>query len=144
MGLKRKTREVVIQTLYGLTYCEKNPILHNLDYLSSYADLLDNIASEFNIRRKGVIYTGANEILKKLIVEMDNIDEILNKNAGSVKLINLGVLEIAILRLAIFEMKFLNVPSAIAINEAVDIAKKYSAEKSPAVINAILDKICKP
>lgn len=49
----------------------------------------------------------------------------------------------AILRLAIHEIKSGYAPASVAINEAVELAKEYSSENSPAFINGVLDKIAK-
>jgi transcription antitermination protein NusB len=49
----------------------------------------------------------------------------------------------AILRLAHFEMTASQTPPKVAVNEAVELAKRYSTERSPAFINALLDKVLK-
>lgn len=49
--------------------------------------------------------------------------------------------DLAILLDAVYEIKFLNEPVAVIINEAVELAKKYSNEKSPSFINGVLSKI---
>ena len=48
-----------------------------------------------------------------------------------------------ILRMAVYEMKGLEVPPKVAINEAVEIAKKYDDEKAPAFINGILNRLAR-
>ena len=55
----------------------------------------------------------------------------------------LAAVDRAILRLAHFEMVSGRTPSKIAVNEAVELAKHYSTEKSPAFINGLLDKVLK-
>ena len=49
----------------------------------------------------------------------------------------------AILRLAIHEMKSGHAPASVAINEAIELAKQYCSENSPAFINGVLDKVAK-
>jgi N utilization substance protein B len=60
---------------------------------------------------------------------------------GDYKLEKIGLLDLFIMRLAIYEMFFDETPPPVMINEAVELAKRYSAEKSPSVVNAILDAI---
>jgi N utilization substance protein B len=55
----------------------------------------------------------------------------------------LAAVDRAILRLAHFEMTSGRTPPKIAVNEAVELAKHYSTEKSPAFINGLLDKVLK-
>ena len=56
----------------------------------------------------------------------------------------MGKVELAALRLAIYEMRFDDdIPTGVAIDEAVEIAKKYGQDNSGAFVNAILAKIVK-
>jgi len=48
--------------------------------------------------------------------------------------------DLAILRLAIYEMKWGETPVGVAINEAVELAKKFSSDEAPAFINGVLGK----
>lgn len=49
--------------------------------------------------------------------------------------------DLAILRLAVYEMRFGETPVGVAINEAVELAKKFSSDEAPAFINGILGKV---
>lgn len=53
----------------------------------------------------------------------------------------LSRVDLAILRLAVFEMKYTDLPAAIAINEAVELTRKYSQEESCSFINGVLGTI---
>jgi N utilization substance protein B len=56
----------------------------------------------------------------------------------------MGKVELSVLRLAVYEMRYdADIPDGVAINEAVEIAKKYGQENSGAFVNAILGKIVK-
>lgn len=71
------------------------------------------------------------------------IDALIEKNSKNWVLTRINPLDISLLRLAIFEMKFLDPPTKkpIAINESLEIAKKFSTEKSAPFINGILNSI---
>lgn len=49
--------------------------------------------------------------------------------------------DLAILRLAVYEMKYAEIPIGVAINEAVELAKKFSSDEAPAFINGVLGKV---
>lgn len=49
--------------------------------------------------------------------------------------------DLAILRLAVYEMKYAETPVGVAINEAVELAKKFSSDEAPAFINGVLGKV---
>lgn len=70
------------------------------------------------------------------------IDAIINGVAKGWKTERMGKTELAILRLAVYEIRYdEQVPEKVAINEAVELAKKYGGEDSPAFVNGILGKL---
>ena len=79
-------------------------------------------------------------ILKIYDEKHDEIDGIIEKYCHSWKLDRLPRVDISILRLAIIEIRFLGekVPQKVSINEAVELAKKYSHDKSPKFVNGVL------
>lgn len=84
------------------------------------------------------------EKYEKVFAEAEKIDAILNNTAKGWKTSRMGQVDLAILRLAVFEMKYdEDVPVGVAINEAVELAKKYGREESPAFINGILGQIAR-
>ena len=80
--------------------------------------------------------------LFNIIDKLDEIDKLIEGATEGWDLSRIGKVELAILRLATFEARFDDdIPVGVAINEAVEIAKKYGGEDSPAFINGILGKI---
>ena len=141
MGIRRKSRELIIQTFYALNYSEADPYLLYLDYINKYKEILNDLSADEDIPLDSNIYHHAEFSLKNLLPKIDEIDEILRKHLGDHKIEKIGVIDLIIMRLAVYEMFFENTPPPVMINEAVELAKKYCAEKSPSLINAILDKI---
>lgn len=83
-------------------------------------------------------------LLKGIQDNEKKIDETIEKYLSNWKLNRLAKVDLAILRLATYEILFEeNIPNKVSINEAVELAKKYGEDKSPAFINAVLDKIVK-
>lgn len=69
-------------------------------------------------------------------------DEIIRRFAQNWELHRIAVVDRTILRLAIFEMNHRDdIPPVVSINEAVDLAKKYSTDQSGRFVNGILDKV---
>lgn len=73
--------------------------------------------------------------------EKEQIDLMITEKSQGWKINRLSAVDRAILRLAIYEMKFEKVPPQIAIDEAINLAKKYSTPESPKFINGILGKL---
>lgn len=77
-----------------------------------------------------------------IIENLLDIDNIINENAVSWEISRIDKVDLAILRLATYEIIFDDgVPNVVAINEAIELAKDYSSEKSHKFINAVLAKI---
>lgn len=70
------------------------------------------------------------------------IDVLLSNAASGWRLNRMGKAELTILRIAVFEMRYdEEVPEKVAINEAVELAKKYGNESAPSFVNGILAKL---
>lgn len=78
------------------------------------------------------------------IKHLEEIDALIDKCAKDWSIERLSKVDLAILRLAVFEMKYSeNIPVSVAANEAVELAKTYSEEEAPAFINGILGQVSK-
>ena len=77
------------------------------------------------------------------VVEViSQIDDLINDIANGWTTDRIGKVELSILRLAVYEIKFdENIPVGVAINEAVELAKKYGQDEASTFINGILAKL---
>jgi len=77
----------------------------------------------------------------KIMEKLPTIDEELNKKAENWSIERMGKVELTVLRLALYEMQYdEDVPVSVAINEAVELAKKFGQESAGAFVNAVLAK----
>lgn len=75
---------------------------------------------------------------------LPEIDKLINENTEGWDTSRMGKVELTVLRLAVYEMRFDDdIPEGVAIDEAVEIAKKYGQDNSGGFVNAILAKIVK-
>ncbi len=80
----------------------------------------------------------------RIMEKLPEIDRLLGEAAKSWKVSRMGKTDLALLRLAVYEMKYdEDVPVAVAVNEAVELSKKFGGDESPAFINGILGRIGK-
>lgn len=85
--------------------------------------------------------TYISEKSNKILEKLDEIDGMINQEAKGWTTERMGKIELTILRLAIYEIKFdEDVPAGVAINEAVEIAKKFGQEESAGFVNGVLAK----
>lgn len=77
-----------------------------------------------------------------VVDQLDEIDVILSEASSGWKLNRMGKVDLTILRLAIYEMRFdEDIPVKVAINEAVELAKMFGGDESPSFINGVLAKL---
>ena len=76
-----------------------------------------------------------------VVTSQKEIDELANKYLKDWQISRLDKTGAAILRMAIYELKYMDTPSVVVINEAIELAKQYTDEELVKMINAVLDKI---
>ena len=81
----------------------------------------------------------ANRLFEGAAREVSALDEMIVKHAENWRFERLAAIDRAILRLAIYELRATDTPPKVILNEAVDLAKKFSSEDSGAFVNGILD-----
>jgi len=83
-----------------------------------------------------------NRTVDGTLQNMEKIDELINTYAKGWSVSRMSKVDLAILRMAVYELKFSDeTPTGVVINEAVEAAKKYSSDSAPAFINGILGNI---
>ena len=81
---------------------------------------------------------------RAIVEKKEEIDTLLNEVSEGWKTTRMNRVDLTILRLAIYEIKWdEDVPTGVAINEAVELAKKYSSDDGPSFVNGILAKVVK-
>lgn len=79
---------------------------------------------------------------RAIVEKKEQIDTLLNEVSEGWKTSRMNRVDLTILRLAVYEIKWdEDVPTGVAINEAVELAKKYSSDDGPSFVNGILAKV---
>lgn len=88
--------------------------------------------------------TYISEKFAKIQEKLAEIDEMINATATGWKTDRMGKVDLAIIRLAVYEIKYdETVPTSVAINEAVELAKKFGQDESSSFVNGVLAKFSK-
>ena len=124
---RTEAREKIMVILYQIDFYKKENIEYNLE---------DVFHENLEMDNKYV-----KDIVNGVLENQDKIDETINKYLDNWDLDRLGKTDRAILRLSTYEMIYYDTPKVVVINEAVELAKKYSDDKVVKLINAVLDKI---
>jgi N utilization substance protein B len=96
-----------------------------------------NVPSEKNTR------VFANALFEGAASEVEALDKLLEQHATNWRLDRMAAIDRNILRLAAHELRKGETPAKVVINEAVELAKKFSDEDSPSFINGVLDAVRK-
>ena len=81
------------------------------------------------------------EMVYGIITYKEKLDEIANENLSNWTIDRLDSMGQEILRMGIYEMKYTDTPDLVVINEAIELAKKFSDDSVRKMINAVLDKL---
>lgn len=132
MGRRRKSRELALQLLYQLdVHGEPDP-----------APALGEFWSRHPV--SGEVRGFAEALVRGAKLHQGKIDALIAEYAENWELERMAVVDRNILRAAIFELLWAgDVPPKVAINEALEVAKKFSTQESSRFINGILDRIHK-
>jgi len=129
---RRKAREYVLQFLFQSDFGNKSAITSSLKQF--WADK----------EKDAEVKKFATEIIKGALSNLDEIDSVINKSAEHWAMQRMAAVDRNILRFAVYELLHRkDIPEAVTMNEAIEIAKKYSTAESAAFINGILDKIAR-
>ena len=131
MDRRTRARELAMQGLYQLDV--QGPDL--LERLGEF--FIENDPDNF-VRKLASDWT------KAAWENLARCDELIAASTIKWRLSRLSPVDKSILRLAVYQLKFCpDIPPKVAINEAVELAKKFSTDKSPAFVNGVLDAILK-
>lgn len=129
--VRTKLREHVFKMLFQIEFNEAEEMPEHLKYYFETLEDAEEKDKEY-IRKK----------YEAVAARVPQIDEILNANAKSWKTARMNKVDLTILRLAVYEMKWDDeIPTGVAINEAVELAKKFSGSDAPSFVNGVLGKI---
>jgi len=134
MGNRRVSREMALKILFqvDLVHC-------NVDEASSYAFQTEEIMKQSN---HDAIIEFSLHLVRGVLSRLAEIDPMIKKHASHWSIERMANIDRNILRIAIYEIIFIDsIPKSVSINEAVELAKKYSTESSFGFVNGVLGKI---
>ena len=109
---------------------------------SFYGEQVDDIIANAVEGRSLQINPFAYSLAKNTIEKIEELDQLIEKHATRWKKNRISKVSLAVLRLALYEMKFEeSIPESVSINEAVELAKKFGGEEDSSFVNGVLGAI---
>lgn len=128
MAQRREARETVLQALYA-----------NDIGKGQWSDIIQSVIKS-RLSNDTETFKFAERLFLKIVNNQDEIDEIIQRHLNNWRLDRLNTIDRQLLRIVIAEFLFYEqIPTKVSINEAIEIAKKFSTKKSGNFINGILD-----
>lgn len=127
MKTRNEVREIALRIIYKINI---------FDAAKLYYDVDDLIKEEYEVENEFV-----NSLVNGVIEKKDELTSLVNKYMSDWTLDRLNKVDQALFLLSSYELKYLDTPSIVSINEWVEISKKYSDEKVTKMLNGVLDNI---
>jgi transcription antitermination protein NusB len=130
-GPRRRSREVALQVLYAL----------DASTSASADEAFEGTAAHFELPPGARSF--ARELVHGVAAHREKLDQLVARHATHWRLDRMAAVDRNILRLAAYETLYTETPAAVVIDEAVDLARRFGAEGSPAFVNGVLDALAR-
>lgn len=127
---RRELREQIFKLLFRVEFNDKEDMPEQERLFFEDEDTADEKDEQYILKK-----------YEDIVLKLDIIDEMINKETKGWDTSRMGKVDLTLIRLAIYEIKYDDeIPTGVAINEAVELAKKFGQENSPGFINGVLAK----
>ena len=127
MKTRNEVREIALRIIYKINI---------FDDAKVYYDVKDLIKEEYEVENDFV-----NSLVNGVIEKKEELTDLVNKYMSDWALNRLNKVDQSLFLLSSYELKYLDTPSIVSINEWIEISKKYSDEKVTKMLNGVLDNI---
>ena len=130
---RKRSREIAMELLFSMEISK-----------NSYEETIECFVEDYEMDLKTIDLEYIKEVMKSVVDHKEEIDEIIKNSLINWTIDRVSKVNLIIVRLAIAEMIYIDdVPEVVAINEAIELTKKYSDDKSVSFVNGALDKAFK-
>ena len=130
---RKRSREIAMELLFSMEISK-----------NSYEQTIESFIENYEMDLKTIDLEYIKKVMKSVTDYKEEIDEIIKNSLINWTIERVSKVNLIIVRLAIAEMLYINdVPEVVAINEAIELTKKYSDDKSVSFVNGALDKAFK-
>lgn len=128
---RREIRELIFKMVFRVEFHDEEEIP---EQLRLFMDTLESAGEEDRVYIEHKV--------QDILTHLEEIDAIIDSSAQNWKTSRMAKVELTLIRLAVYEIRYEeDIPTGVAINEAVELAKSYGEENSPAFVNGVLARI---
>lgn len=130
---RSEAREHIFKMVFGLEFNEKEEMPEQVRLYFEQLEQMEEKDKEYIQKKAWAIAD-----------HKDEIDTLINEHASGWKTTRMNKVDLTLLRLAVYEMKWdEDIPEGVAINEAVELAKKFGGDDSPSFVNGVLGRLAR-
>jgi len=138
-GQRRRSREVALQVLYALDVPARDPSEQLAEAGELAEEAFEAAAAHFELPPAARAF--ARELVHGVVAHLEKVDPLIARHATHWRLERMAAVDRNVLRLAAYETLYTETPEAVLIDEAVNLAKRFGGEGSPAFVNGVLDAL---
>lgn len=128
---RRELRELIFKLLFRIEFNSREEMDKQIEFFFEEEENQADVADTAYITNK----------FSKIVERLETIDSALNEKVKGWDTGRMGKVDLTVLRLAVYEILFdEEIPTGVAINEAVELAKKFGQDSSPSFVNGVLAK----
>ena len=134
-AFRHQSRQVALQVLYAVDV---------VDRLRSSAspteqETFENVAANFDLPEGARAF--AKELVSGVSAHRDALDARITEHAKNWRLSRMAAVDRNVLRLAVYELEHCDTPASVILDEAVELARRFGDDPSPAFVNGVLDAV---
>jgi N utilization substance protein B len=157
VGGRRRAREVALQVLYAVdlglrdragvsegdrAVGTEEPLEDEAERLSlRTSSSFERVVEHFDVPGNATAF--ARELVCAVATHARELDALIALHARNWRISRMAVVDRNVLRLAVYELLHTNTPVAVVIDEAVDLARRFGSDTSPAFVNGVLDAVAR-
>jgi N utilization substance protein B len=134
---RQRSRSVALQALYAEDLAEAG----KPDRSACVEEVFERVAQNFDLPTSARDF--ALDLFTGTASHLAEIDALLSENAVNWKISRMAAVDRNVLRLAIYELTRTETPTSVVLDEAIQLARRFGAESSPAFVNGVLDAVAR-
>lgn len=135
---RRRSREAALQVLYAIDLA---PPGGGSDLRARAAEAFETAAAHLELPPAARAF--ARELVSGVAEHREKLDRCISEHARNWRLERMAAVDRNVLRLGAYETLYTSTPTPVLIDEAVDLARRFGGERSPAFVNGILDALAR-
>ena len=136
---RHRSREVALQVLFALDLQARGGADHESRGPLDPNEVFEDVAAHFELPPAAAAF--AHELVVKTIANRDELDRVIGQFARNWRVDRMAVVDRNVLRLAAYEIAHTDTATAVVLDEAVELARRFGGDPSPSFVNGVLDAL---